>query len=127
MTERLNFVGYFDTDDGSVSRARETPAEVTPDPTNRGVWLVCFADGQDVHEVILRRDGDEFRGDCWAVDKTGQRVERCRGLVYSDGPCAHLWRVRSDCQPLDVQQRRAEDAVEKMRADGGNLRGGRRD
>jgi len=123
MTDRLSFEAQFAPDDGSVERARETAAHVVTDEPG-GPFLLAFADSDDVHELVLRRDGDEWHGNCWALDERGDRVERCRGLVYSDGPCAHLWRLRSDVaagenEIVDAVEARAEQAVEEIVADGG--------
>lgn len=123
MTDRLDFAAHFDVDLGAVERAREQPVEVAPvDPG--GPILVCFEDGADVHEVVLRRDGDEWHGDCWMVDDGGDRTGRCRGHVYHDAPCAHLWAVRSavaggEVEVRDAAEERADHAVEKAMADGG--------
>lgn len=123
MTKRLAFDAHLAPDDGSVQRARETPAHVVADESG-GPFLLAFADSDDVHEVLLRRDGDEWYGNCWALDDDGNRDERCRGLVYSNGPCAHLWRLRSDAaareiEVVDAAEARAEQAVEEIVADGG--------
>lgn len=121
MTERLAFEAHLG-DNGSVRRARETEAAVTVEQP--GVVLLAFADSDDVHEVVLRRDGDEWHGDCWALHSDGDRRERCRGLTYSPGPCAHLWRVRSavaaeEIGVPDAAEERADHHVERARADGG--------
>lgn len=95
MTEAINFEGHFDADATSVERARETPVAVER-VDSTGPFLVAFEDGERVHEVTLTRDGDEWRGSCWSLDEDGDRVGRCRGWVHHDGPCAHLWAVRSE-------------------------------
>lgn len=123
MTNQLSFEAHFAPDNGSVERARETAAHVLTDDPG-GPFLLAFADSDNVHELMLRRDGDEWHGNCWALDESGDRIERCRGLVYSDGPCAHLWCLRSDVaagkiEVLDAAETRAEQAVEEIVADGG--------
>jgi len=123
MTDQLAFRAHLAPNDGSIERARETPAHVIADEPG-GPFLLAFADSDDVHEVLLRRDGDEWYGNCWALDDAGDRDERCRGLVYSEGPCAHLWRLRSDVaagelEVIDAVEARAEQAVEEIVADGG--------
>lgn len=123
MTERLSFEEHFTPHNGSVERGRETAAHVVTDEPG-GPFLLAFADSDDVHEFVLRRDGDEWHGNCWALDDDGNRDEWCRSLVYSEGPCAHLWRLRSDVaageiKVIDAAEARAEQVVEEIVADGG--------
>lgn len=100
----INFEGYFDTDSAQVKRARETPSEIT----NIGdSWLVAFEDSNDVHEVELTHTPEGFDGVCWIVDENGERVEECPGHQYHNGPCAHLWLIRS------------ESSIPRVIADGG--------
>ena len=122
MPERLRFKEHLDPESGSVQRAREQEAAVAP-VDDTGQVIIEFADSDATHEVTLRRDGTEWYGDCWALHENGDKHGRCKGLTYSDGPCAHLWRVRSavargDVEVPDVQEERADHHVEKVRADG---------
>lgn len=125
MTDDLDFFGQLD-DSGSAERARDEESMVAP-VDHGGPFIVGFHDGDDIHEVTLRRDGDDWRGDCWALHDDGERRERCRGLVYSDGPCAHLYAVRQavadddrdDVTVRDDAEARAEHHVERIMADGG--------
>lgn len=59
MTDRLSFEEHFVFGDGSVERARETAAHVVTDEPG-GPFLLSFADSDDVHELVLRRDGFRF-------------------------------------------------------------------
>lgn len=123
MPERLDFVRHLDPESTSVQRARDEPAAVAPvDET--GPFIVAFENGDDIHEVTLYRDGETWHGDCWALHENGDKHGRCKGLTYSDGPCAHLWRVRSDAargevDVADAEEERADHHVEKVHADGG--------
>ncbi|WP_255149007.1 hypothetical protein [Halorarius halobius] len=126
MTDRLRFLDALHADSGSAERARDSEVAVAPvEPT--GPFIVAFEDSDSVHEVTLRRDGEAWHGDCWALHEDGDRHGRCKGLTYSDGPCAHLFAVRSavadDDRPgvhvRDAAQERADSVVERVRADGG--------
>lgn len=120
-----------DASDGSFERARDTPAEVAPDHAGDS-YLVAFEDGDDVHQVDLSRHPNGWLADCWALDDdNGDRTGRCRGFAFHDGPCAHLWAVRSHvaAQKLTDDDRRHDLDIEQAVADGGNdqhRRGGRR-
>ena len=79
---------------GSVVRARDTPSHIVHDPEGRS-YIIAFEDSENVHEVELHRNEDGYYGDCWTLDNRSHRTGRCRGNVYHDAPCAHLWAVRS--------------------------------
>lgn len=123
MTERLDFLGQLYDASGSAERARESEVAIASvDPG--GPFIVAFEDGDDVHEVSLHRDGDDWMGDCWALHDGGDRHQRCKGLTYSDGPCAHLFAVRQavargTVDVLDAAEERADHHVERVMADGG--------
>ncbi|WP_255195261.1 hypothetical protein [Halorarius litoreus] len=122
MTDDLDFLAQLD-ESGSAERAREHEVAVGPvEPT--GPFIVAFEDSESVHEVTLRRDGDDWHGDCWTLHDDGSKHERCKGLTYSDGPCAHLYAVRQavardEVDVLDAVEERAEHHVERVMADGG--------
>ncbi|WP_255198569.1 hypothetical protein [Halorarius litoreus] len=127
MTEELDFLYHLDR--GSAERARENEVAIGPvEPT--GPFIVAYADSESVHEVTLRRDGDDWHGDCWTLHESGERHERCKGLTYSDGPCAHLFAVRQavasddrdDVAVRDAAEERADHHVECALADGGRRR-----
>jgi len=90
----LNFEGHFDPDATSIRRAREKSSEFTKFGNSR---LVAFEDSEEVHDVQLQDTVDGPDGMCWIVDHDGERTGPCPGLEYHDGPCAHLWLVRSQC------------------------------
>jgi hypothetical protein len=122
----LAFLDHLDGEKGSLIRARDGEVSVVP-LDQPGHLLVAFADSEHVHDLLLRRDGDEWKGDCWAVaDGTGEPIRRCRGLEYDDGPCAHLFAAWSDdgegWSAPDVGERRADHHVEELLADGGRQR-----
>lgn len=121
MTEIVTF--DLDQDSSSIERARETPVEVTTEPWGAS-YLAAFEDSDDVHEVILTREPDGWHGDCWSLDENGERTGRCRGWVHHDGPCAHLWAVRSHVayERLADEDARHDLDVERARADGGERR-----
>jgi hypothetical protein len=89
---RLDLFDALDGDSSSVTRARDADAEVAVVPLDEpGHVLVAFADGDHVHDLLLRRDGEAWEGDCWAVrDGSGEPVRRCKGLTLSDGPRSGL-------------------------------------
>jgi hypothetical protein len=93
MTDAVRF-DIVDDDSSSLQRARDTPVEVVHDPQGDS-YLIAFEDSDDVHEVEMSRHTDGWRADCWMLDESGKRTGRCRGWVHHDGPCAHLWAVRS--------------------------------
>ena len=108
-------------DSGSLQRARNTPVEVAQLEYG-GPWIVCFEDSDNVHEVELTRTQDGWVGDCWQLNQKGHRTGHCRGNVYQDPPCAHLWAVRSHIahERLTDQDARHSTHVEKIVADGGH-------
>lgn len=121
MTEIVRF--DLDDNSSSIERARETPAEVTTDPSGES-YLAAFEDSDDVHDVELIRDADGWHADCWALDDHGTRTGRCRGWAFHDGPCAHIWAVRSHIarEHLRDDDARHDNNVERARADGGRRR-----
>lgn len=123
---RLALLDALEGDSSSVDRARDSEAVVQP-LEEPGHVLVGFADGDHVHDLLLRRDGDEWMGDCWAVrDGDGEPIRRCKGLTLSDGPCAHLLAAWSDegddWVAPDTAEERADHHVEELLADGGRRR-----
>ncbi|WP_178917685.1 hypothetical protein [Natronomonas gomsonensis] len=123
MTKSLRF-DVLDDDSASIDRARSTDYEVVTDPSGRG-YIIAFADSEDVHLAELQREPDGWAGDCWTVDEDGTRTGRCRGWVHHDGPCAHLWAVRSHLarERLKDDDERHSNDVERALADGGRRRG----
>ena len=126
MTERLRFLDAIEASSGSAQRARETELAVAS-VGDTGPFIVAFEDGNSVHEVALRRDGEEWHGDCWTLHEDGQRHGRCKGLTMSDGPCAHLFAVAQadasdEIEVPDAEEVRADHHVERIRADGGRRR-----
>jgi len=111
----------LESDSDSLRRAREDDHNVARTPDGSG-WLVFFEDGDEIHRVDLERTPDGWDGDCHVQDlDSDDRFERCPGLVYHDGPCAHLWAVRSTIaqeRQRDRDERHAQD-VDRARADGG--------
>jgi len=81
-------------DDGSKARARDDEHHIARTPDGSG-YLIAFAGGENVHEVVLNRGPDGWTGDCHIADRNADRTERCPGWAHHDGPCAHLWAVRS--------------------------------
>jgi len=105
--------------DGSLERARTTDFHVERDPSGDG-YLIAFEDSEDVHDVTLERGPGGWTGDCRIVDPDADRFERCPGFAHHDGPCAHLWAVRSWIareRRRDRDERHAQD-VDRARADG---------
>lgn len=121
MTDPLRFDLHDDS--SSIERARNTPVEIVRDPVTDS-HLVAFEDSDDVHAVELTRHTDGWRGDCWSLNEEGDRVGRCRGWVHHDGPCAHLWALRSHRarQRLDDADARHSTDIERAVADGGRER-----
>ena len=98
-------------------------------------WRVTLPDGENTHQVCLERDHGAFVGECYTLD--GDDRDACPGDAYHDGPCAHLCTVRKAAfgemtdvrdervhvfDSEDVQDARADHAVEKALADGGRRR-----
>jgi hypothetical protein len=113
MTQQTQF-DIIDADDGSIARAKQKPVEVLSDLTGDG-WIVAFEDSEDVHEVLLNDNAGQWYADCWKLDEHGDRVGRCRGWVHHDGPCAHLWAVRSKVAAHNLASK------SELRADGGSV------
>jgi len=111
----------LETESDSLRRARDDDHRValTPDGS---AYLVFFEDGDEIHRVDLERGPDGWTGDCHVQDlDSDDRFERCPGLAYHDGPCAHLWAVRSHIardRLGDPDERHADD-VDQAVADGG--------
>jgi hypothetical protein len=105
-------------DSSSIDRSREQSVEIQPDGR---AYHVAFDDGDHDHSVLLERQPDGWGADCWMLDDDGQRTGRCRGWAFHDGPCAHLWAVRSYMarQRLADEDRRHSTDVERAVADGG--------
>lgn len=124
MTDTVRF-DIIGDDSSSLERARDTPVEIAADPQH-DAHLVAFEDSDHVHAVELTRGPDGWRADCWMLDDDGHRTGRCRGWVHHDGPCAHLWAVRSRIahDRLQDEDLRHDLDVERAVADGG--REGRR-
>lgn len=97
--EPINFEGHFDPDSTSVQRARETESHISDMGDS---WLVAFRDSESVHEVELEQGHQEWRGTCWTLNEDGDRVQQCPGYSFHDGPCAHLWLVRSQAPDLGI-------------------------
>lgn len=100
---------------GSLERAREMEVHIERIDPN-GPFIAAFEDGEHVHEVVLERYRDGFRADCWRLDdESGRRVGRCRGWVNHEGPCAHLWVVRSEvAAALLGSRRRVQERAENV-------------
>ena len=114
---------WFDleTDSDSLTRARDEDVRVSRTSDGEG-YLVVFQDGDDIHRVDLERGPDGWTGDCRVRDLDNpDRHERCPGLKYHDGPCSHLWAVRSHIarDRLGDDDERHADDVERAVADGG--------
>lgn len=95
----LDFKTHFDTDSASIKRARTEAHHVVPDGDG---WLIAFETSEHVHRVELHQGENQWHGQCWDLDEDGHRNGRCKGLTYSDGPCAHLWLLRSQRDVLDI-------------------------
>jgi len=117
----------LEDDSSSIQRARTTHVEINEQGDS---FHVAFPDGDHDHKVVLYRDPDGWHADCWMLDDDGHRTGRCRGWAFHDGPCAHLWAVRSYLahQRLADDDERHSTNVERAIADGGLHRaeGGRR-
>lgn len=122
---RCRFFDYLDDDNGSVTRARSTPAHVA-ELAEGGPWAVMFEDSGQLHEVELAEVNGAYHGDCFDLDEHGDRVQRCRGFAFNDGPCAHLYVVWSRLGRGDIDLKPPRE--ERVRADGGRrLLGGGHD
>lgn len=108
-------------DSGSIDRARNTPVEIVHD-YSADSYLVAFEDSESVHEVELSRHSNGLRGHCWSLNDRGERIGHCRGYVYHDTPCAHLWAIRSHVahERLCDEDERYSDDIERALTDGGH-------
>ena len=123
MTESVSF--NLNETDGSLTRAKEANPNLI-EIDEPAATLCAFEDGDFVHKVILYRDVDGWQGTCYAIrDPDGIRL--CRGWKHHDGPCAHLWAVRSHIahKRLCDAELRHDLNIECAVADG-NGHGGRR-
>jgi hypothetical protein len=120
----------LDCEDGSLERSRTDNPLVAP-LDDAHTYLVVYDDSEHDHEVVLSRDTDGWEADCWQLNDEGDRIGRCRGWAFHDGPCAHLWAARSHVaqQRLEDDDARHDHHVERAMADGGHHHvedGGRR-
>jgi len=114
---RLRFFDYLHDENGSVTRARSEEGHVA-ELEEGGPWAVLFEDSETIHEVELVKVNGEWHGDCWDLeDGTGDRVQRCRGFAFHDGPCAHLYLVWNRLGRGEVEIEAPRHA--RARADGG--------
>lgn len=118
-------------DDASTSWERADPTATLIEQIAWNRWLVTLPDGESVHEVRLERERGAWIGDCHVVDG-----DRCPGFAFHSGPCAHLCVIRkadvvavpdTRDRPVrvldeeDVEDARADYAVERLAADGGEV------
>lgn len=106
---------------GSLTRARNVEYECTRSPNGES-YIIAFADSVDVHDVVLLEGPDGWDGHCYIIDEDGERQSTCPGYAHHDGPCAHLWAVRSYIarRKLEDDDRRyADDVDQALAADGG--------
>ena len=118
----------LDTDSSSVDRAKNADVNLA---STGDTYRVQLADGDSTHDILLEKRRDGWHADCWTLNDDGDRTGRCRGWVHHDGPCAHLWAVRSQLarERLSDDDRRHDLDIEQAVADGGHdqhRRGGRR-
>lgn len=127
----LNFRQERDTPTTSFDRA--DPRAALIEQQGPHAWTVSLPDGEGTHSVVLVEDGDEFLGRC-----------TCDGFEFHKGACAHLCTLRKAAvigypdvngTPVRVEQvdrpdgddlADQHDDTERVRADGGRRRGGRR-
>ena len=108
----------LDTDSSSIDRARNADVNLA---STGDTYRVQLADGDSTHDVLLEKRRDGWHADCWTLNDDGDRTGRCRGWVHHDGPCAHLWAVRSQLahERLSDDDRRHDLDIEQAVADGG--------
>lgn len=108
----------LDTDSSSIDRARDADVNLA---STGDTYRVQLADGDSTHDVLLEKRRDGWHADCWTLNDDGDRTGRCRGWVHHDGPCAHLWAVRSRLahERLSDDDRRHDLDIEQAVADGG--------
>jgi hypothetical protein len=108
----------LDTDSSSIDRARNADVNLA---STGDTYRVQLADGDSTHDILLKKRRDGWHADCWTLNDPGDRTGRCRGWVHHDGPCAHLWAVRSQLahERLSDDDRRHDLDIEQAVADGG--------
>jgi hypothetical protein len=108
----------------SVDRAQ--PHEALIERLNRYGWRVYLPDGDNVHHVMLARDGTGFVGRCHTHDDG--RLRPCKGHKYGAGPCAHLatiWRADfigtpdTHGEPVSIAHTTDNDVGRTIATDGG--------
>ncbi|MFT4921064.1 MAG: hypothetical protein ACI8XM_000257 [Haloarculaceae archaeon] len=100
MTRSLEFHRYLARIDppGNVQRARDEKVAIEPRGTY--LWWVRFHSGDHAHRVLLKATDDGHQGICIRLDDC-QPDGVCKGLEYSDGPCAHLFAIWSHTARYD--------------------------
>ena len=107
------------TESDSLHRARTEPVliERTSDGSR---YLVTFRSSDSVYAVKLNREPDRWDASCRKYDADNILAGECPGWKHHDGPCAHLWAVRSYIarerrqdpdQRYDTASRTATDGV----------------
>lgn len=93
LLDGLNFGLVRDDYSERWTRATENAPRALFERASWDEWLVCLPDG-DPWLVSLRREQDDFTGDCQAPPDADREHDRCPGHQWHDGPCAHLCAVR---------------------------------